>query len=91
MNDTYLKYNSYNYTSNYGYERFFPTESAYINGITGILQNGIGIISIPKTLFGDYINPNTFRYKFKYDGSKLGFCNKSFVIPLIISSVENLE
>ena len=61
--------NSYGYTSNYGYARFFPTESAYVSGITGILVNGIGIISIPKDLFGDYINPNTFRYKFKYDGS----------------------
>jgi hypothetical protein len=28
----------------------------------------IGIISIPKNLFGDYINPNTFRYKFLYNG-----------------------
>jgi len=59
--------NSYLYTSNYGYERFFPTQSAYIAG--GLLWGGIGIISIPKNLFGDYINPNTFRYKFKYDGS----------------------
>jgi hypothetical protein len=57
--------NSYLYTSNYGYERFFPTESAYING--GLLWGGIGIISIPKNLFGDYINPNTFRYNFFYD------------------------
>ena len=59
--------NSYLYTSNYGYERFFPTQSAYIAG--GLLWGGIGIISIPKNLFGDYINPNTFSYKFKYDGS----------------------
>jgi hypothetical protein len=61
--------NSYNYSSNYGYERFFPTGSAYVSNITDILANGIGIVSIPKNLFGDYINPNTFRYKFKYDGS----------------------
>ena len=59
--------NSYLYTSNYGYERFFPTQSAYIAG--GLFWGGIGIISIPKNLFGDYINPNTFSYKFKYDGS----------------------
>ena len=50
--------NSYNYTSNYGYERFFPTSS----------NSQIGIISIPKNLFGDYINPNTFNYKFLYNG-----------------------
>jgi hypothetical protein len=66
---TLFQTNSYNYTSNYGYERFFPTESAYVSGITNALVNGVGIISIPKNLFGDYINPNTFRYKFKYDGS----------------------
>lgn len=59
--------NSYNYTSNYGYERFFPTESAYVNG-GGLLWGGIGIISIPKNLFGDYINPNTFIYKFLDNG-----------------------
>jgi hypothetical protein len=59
--------NSYLYTSNYGYERFFPTESSYVTG-GGLLWGGVGIISIPKNLFGDYINPNTFRYKFKYDG-----------------------
>ena len=57
--------NSYLYTSNYGYERFFPTESAYNYG--GLLWGGVGIISIPKNLFGDYINPNTFRYNFFYD------------------------
>jgi hypothetical protein len=66
---TLFQTNSYNYSSNYGYERFFPTESAYVSSITNILANGIGIISIPKNLFGDYINPNTFRYKFKYNGS----------------------
>lgn len=55
---TLFQTNSYLYTSNYGYERFFPTTSgAYI-----------GIISIPKDLFGDYINPNTFSYKFLYNG-----------------------
>jgi len=46
--------NSAGYSSNYGYERYFPTES----GTT------IGILSIPKNLFGDYINPNTFIYKY---------------------------
>jgi hypothetical protein len=66
---TLFQTNSYDYTSNYGYERFFPTESAYVSSITDALINGIGIISIPKSLFGDYINPNTFRYKF-IDGSR---------------------
>jgi hypothetical protein len=61
--------NSYSYTSNYGYKRFFPTESAYTSIYSNILYNGIGIISIPKNLFGDYINPNTFSYKFLFDGS----------------------
>jgi hypothetical protein len=56
---TLFQTNSYLYTSNYGYERFFPTASTLIY---------IGIISIPKNLFGDYINPNTFRYKFLYNG-----------------------
>jgi hypothetical protein len=45
---------SANYTSNYGFERFFPTESGA----------QIGILSIPKNLFGDYINPNTFIYTY---------------------------
>jgi hypothetical protein len=65
---TLFQTNSVFYTSNYGYARFFPTESAYINPFSDILFNGIGIISIPKNLFGDYINPNTFRYKFLIDG-----------------------
>jgi hypothetical protein len=47
---TLFQTNSYNYTSNYGYERFFPTGSAYVSGITNALVNGIGIISIPKNL-----------------------------------------
>jgi len=46
--------NSINYTSNYGFERYFPTES----------NAQIGVISISKNLFGDYINPNTFVYKY---------------------------
>ena len=36
--------NSANYTSNYGFERYFPTES----------NSQIGVISISKNLFGDY-------------------------------------
>jgi hypothetical protein len=59
--------NSAFFTSNYGYARFFPTESAYVNPFNNVLFNGIGIISIPKSLFGDYINPNTFRYKFSHN------------------------
>jgi hypothetical protein len=45
--------NSVNYSSNYGFERYFPTESSA----------RIGVISIPNDLFGDYINPNTFTYQ----------------------------
>jgi hypothetical protein len=45
------------YTSNYGYSRYFPTQSA--NFV--VPQEGmIGVLSIPKNLFGDYINPNSF-------------------------------
>jgi hypothetical protein len=46
--------NSINYTSNYGFERYFPTES----------NAQIGVISISKNIFGDYINPNSFIYKY---------------------------
>jgi hypothetical protein len=43
--------NSYNYSSNYGYERYFsPIGTATV-------------LSIPKNMFGDYINPNTFYFK----------------------------
>ena len=50
---------SANYTSNYGFERFFPTESGA----------QIGILSIPKNLFGDYI---------KYTSHSIG---KSDILP----------
>jgi hypothetical protein len=52
--NTLFQTNSIGYSSNYGYERYFPTES----GVQ------IGILSISKNLFGDYINPNTFIYKY---------------------------
>ena len=51
---TLFQTNSINYTSNYGFERYFPTES----------NSQIGVISISKNIFGDYINPNTFIYKY---------------------------
>ena len=51
---TLFQTNSLGYTSNYGFERYFPTES----------NAQIGVISISKNLFGDYINPNTFIYKY---------------------------
>ena len=44
--------NSLGYTSNYGFERYFPTES----------NAQIGVISISKNLFGDYINPNSLDF-----------------------------
>ena len=37
--------NSLGYTSNYGFERYFPTES----------NSKVGILSISKNIFGDYI------------------------------------
>jgi hypothetical protein len=50
---TLFQTNSLGYTSNYGFERYFdPTP-------TGI----VSVLSIPKNLFGDYINPNTFYFK----------------------------
>jgi hypothetical protein len=48
---TLFQTNSLSILHNYGYERYFPTAS----------NSKLGIISIPKNLFGDYINPNTFR------------------------------
>jgi len=52
--NTLFQTNSIGYSSNYGYERYFPTESGA----------QIGVLSIPKNLFGDYINPNSFTYKY---------------------------
>jgi hypothetical protein len=43
--------NSFNYTSNYGYERYFG------------LNSTATVFSIPKNIFGDYVNPNTFYLK----------------------------
>jgi len=43
---TLFQTNSLGYTSNYGFERYF--------------DNYPYVISIPRDLFGDYINPNTF-------------------------------
>ena len=43
---TLFQTNSVSYTSNYGFSRFF--------------NDFVYTISIPKDLFGDYINPNTF-------------------------------
>jgi hypothetical protein len=45
--------NSVGYNSNYGFERYFNTSSG----------TGVQVLSIPKNLFGDYINPNTFYFK----------------------------
>lgn len=51
---TLFQTNSLGYTSNYSFERYFPTES----------NAQIGVISISKNLFGDYVNPNSFIYKY---------------------------
>ncbi len=45
---------SSSYSSQYGYSRFFPTQSSA----------EISILSIPKELYGDYINPDTFYLKY---------------------------
>ena len=47
---TLFQTNSFGYTSNYGYSRYLST--------------GVYVLPIPRDLFGDYINPNTFRIKF---------------------------
>ena len=43
--------NSVSYTSNYGFSRYF--------------NDYVYMLSIPRDLFGDYINPNTFYLKLK--------------------------
>jgi hypothetical protein len=45
------------YSSQYGYSRYFPTSS----------NSNISVLSIPKNLFGDYINPNTFYLRYWSD------------------------
>lgn len=47
------------YISNYGFSRYFPTQSA-LTFSGGNNEGTIGVLSIPKNLFGDYINPNSF-------------------------------
>jgi hypothetical protein len=51
---TLFQTNSLGYTSNYGYSRYFLEVSNAV----------IWVISIPKNLFGDYLNPNTVNLKF---------------------------
>jgi hypothetical protein len=51
---TLFQTGSSSYSSQYGYSRFFPTGS----------NDSISILSIPKDLFGDYINPNSFYLKY---------------------------
>ena len=46
------------YISNYGFSRYFPTQSW--DGFTSPASGVIGVLSIPKNLFGDYVNPNSF-------------------------------
>jgi hypothetical protein len=49
---TLFQTNSLGYTSNYGFSRYFSTTP----NVTYL------IITIPRDLFGDYINPNTFYF-----------------------------
>jgi hypothetical protein len=58
---TLFQTNSIGYTSNYGFERYFPTGSDYNGTVTDYFIS----LSIPRDLFGDYINPNTFNYSFE--------------------------
>ncbi len=51
---TLFQTGSGSYSSQYGYSRYFPTDS----------ENYIDILSIPKNIFGDYINPNSFYLKY---------------------------
>jgi hypothetical protein len=53
---TLFQTGSGSYSSQYGYSRYFPTGSGNI----------ISVLSIPKDLFGDYINPNAFYLRY-YD------------------------
>ena len=59
--------NSAGYTSDYGFSRYFPTQSANFTG--GNEEGMIGVLSIPKNLFGDYINPNSFYMSIDLDES----------------------
>jgi len=63
--------NSAGYTSNYGFSRYFPTQSA--NFTSGGEEGMIGVLSIPKNLFGDYINPNSFYMSIDLDESGTPF------------------
>jgi hypothetical protein len=58
---TLFQTNSIDYISNYGFERYFPTGSS----LDGTATDYFIALSIPKDLFGDYINPNTFRFSFE--------------------------
>jgi len=49
---TLFQTNSLGYTSNYGFSRYFSTTP----------NSQYPIITIPRDLFGDYINPNTFYF-----------------------------
>ena len=63
--------NSAGFTSNYGFSRYFPTQSA--NFVGGAEEGMIGVLSIPKNLFGDYINPNSFYMSIDLDESGTPF------------------
>ena len=61
---TLFQTNSINYTSSYGYSRYYRSGMNYVNG-------RVYVLSIPRDSFGDYINPNTFYLKFDDQGQGL--------------------
>ena len=50
---TLFQTNSFGYISNYGFERYFDPSP----------NSAVFVLTIPKNIFGDYINPNTLRIK----------------------------
>jgi hypothetical protein len=71
---TLFQTNSLGYTSNYGFERYFPTES----------NAKIGILSISKNTFGDYINPNSLDFSInQYTSFPNVFLSASLIASLI--------
>jgi hypothetical protein len=56
---TLFQTNSIGYISDYGFERYFPTGSS----ADGTATDYFIALSIPRDLFGDYINPNSFNFK----------------------------
>jgi hypothetical protein len=86
---TLFQTNSLGYTSNYGYSRYFPTSSADDGG-AAVYQTSVAVLSVPKNLFGDYINSNTFYYSmyFSRDNVTLTFTDNGEGIVYVSGSVD---